>query len=141
MTSPCWRSSSDEGGRSSTSTANLRHPELLPRIRPNYPLRRGPTMNRTLSRWSLSSAILLAGLSAPGPSLAGAEGGKDRVFVGYLYGQPRHINFRLYTHLCHAFLVADGDGNVRKSGNVPSRELTGQAHTAGMRVLISLGGW
>ena len=43
----------------------------------------------------------------------------DKVFVGYLYGQPRDINFRLYTHLCHAFLVADGDGNLREVGNRP----------------------
>ena len=51
---------------------------------------------------------------------------KDKVFVGYLYGHPRHINFKLYTHLCHAFLVADEDGNVRTDRNVPSRDLTGQ---------------
>src|SRR4051812_29466521 len=96
--------------------------------RPDHPLRRGPTMNRTLSRWSLSSAVILAGLAAPGPSLAAPEGGTDKVFVGYLYGPPRNINSRLYTHLCHAFLVADGDGNIRKGRDVPSRELTGQAH-------------
>ena len=64
-----------------------------------------------------------------------------KVFVGYLYGRPRHINFRLYTHLCHAFLVADEEGNVRKDRNVPSRELTAKAHKAGVKVLLSLGGW
>ena len=63
------------------------------------------------------------------------------MFVGYLYGQPRNINFRLYTHLCHAFLVADGEGKVQTGRNVPSRELTGQAHKAGVKVLLSLGGW
>src|SRR5262249_24773015 len=69
--------------------------------------------------------------------------GKDRakVFVGYLFGNPRHINFKLYTHLCHAFLVADEKGNVRASRNVPSRDLTTKAHQSGVKVLLSLGGW
>ncbi|MFO0958277.1 MAG: glycosyl hydrolase family 18 protein, partial [Isosphaeraceae bacterium] len=66
---------------------------------------------------------------------------KDRVFVGYLYGQPRALDYRLYTHLCHAFLVADGDGKIRPGGNVPNRGLTEEAHKAGVKVLISLGGW
>jgi chitinase len=64
-----------------------------------------------------------------------------KVFVGYLYGHPRHTNFRLYTHLCHAFLVADAEGNVRTDRNVPSRDLTAEAHQAGVKVLLSLGGW
>ncbi len=66
---------------------------------------------------------------------------KDKVFVGYLYGHPRHINFKLYTHICHAFLVAGEDGTVKTDRNVPSRNLTGQAHQAGVKVLLSLGGW
>ena len=65
----------------------------------------------------------------------------SKVFVGYLYGHPRHINFKLYTHLCHAFLVADAEGNVRKDRNVPSRDITTKAHAAGVKVLLSLGGW
>src|SRR3954451_10213543 len=93
-------------------------------------------------RTLLCSTVILAGLSAPERSFAGLEGrGTDKVFVGYLYGQPRDINFRLYTHLCHAFLVADGEGNLRQSRNVPSRDLTGEAHKAGVKVLLSLGGW
>jgi chitinase len=66
---------------------------------------------------------------------------KGKVFVGYLFGNPRHINFKLYTHLCHAFLVADKEGNVRTSRSVPSRDLTTKAHQAGVKVLVSLGGW
>jgi chitinase len=66
---------------------------------------------------------------------------KDKVFVGYLFGPPRDIDFRLYTHLCHAFLVADGEGNLEKRKTVPSRALTGDAHSAGVKVLLSLGGW
>ena len=77
-----------------------------------------------------------------GPAHA-APDDKDaaRVFVGYLFRPPRDINFRLYTHLCHAFVVADGEGRIEKRGNAPSRELTGEAHKAGVKVLLSLGGW
>ena len=66
---------------------------------------------------------------------------KDKVFVGYLFGQPRNIHFPLYTHICHAFLVADGEGKVQPGRTVPSRELTSKAHQAGVKVLVSLGGW
>jgi chitinase len=65
----------------------------------------------------------------------------EKVFVGYLYGRPRHINFKLYTHICHAFLVADEEGKVKTDRNVPSPELTKTAHQAGVKVLLSLGGW
>ena len=99
-------------------------------------------MNRAMSRRSFFLAAILASLAATRPSPAAPdEKATDKVFVGYVFGQPRNINFRLYTHLCHAFLVADGDGNVRKSRTVPSRELTGEAHEAGVKVLLSLGGW
>src|SRR4051812_10469169 len=99
-------------------------------------------MNQTMSPWARVSVVILAGLSVPGPSSAAPEGrGADKVFVGYVYGQPRGINFRLYTHLCHAFLVADGDGNIRKATNVPDREFAAEAHKAGVKVVLSLGGW
>ncbi len=99
-------------------------------------------MNHSLlNRWSLSIAIL-GGLTASHTSWAAPpEKPQDKVFVGYLFGQPRDINFQLYTHICHAFLVADGEGKVRTGRNVPSRELTGKAHQAGVKVLVSLGGW
>jgi len=65
----------------------------------------------------------------------------DKVFVGYVYRPPAKINFKLYTHLCHAFVTADENGVVRTNRNVPSRELTTQAHQAGVKVILSLGGW
>ncbi len=76
-----------------------------------------------------------ARLAAPG------EKDKDKVFVGYLFGSTRDIDFRLYTHICHAFLTADGEGRVQKGRSVPSRQLTDEAHKAGVRVILSLGGW
>jgi chitinase len=83
----------------------------------------------------------LALLVALAPRSRSEEPRADRVFVGYLYGPARDIDYRLYTHICHAFLVADEQGRVQTSRNVPSRELTSQAHEAGVKVLLSLGGW
>ena len=96
-----------------------------------------------MTRRTIFLAAMLVSLPATRttPAAPGDDKSTGRVFVGYLYGQPRNINFRLYTHLCHAFLVADGEGNIQKSRNVPSRELTGEAHKAGVKVLLSLGGW
>jgi GH18 family chitinase len=82
-----------------------------------------------------------AGLPA---RVAGAQPGAkepDSVFVGYLYRQPKTIDFALYTHLCHAFVVADETGKLRPSNTCPSRQLVGDAHKAGVKILISLGGW
>jgi chitinase len=93
-------------------------------------------------RWLPFGPAIMAALTLSHSSTAGAgDRPTDKVFVGYLYGQPSNINFRLYTHICHAFLVADGDGTIRHSRNVPSRELTTEAHKAGVKVLVSLGGW
>ena len=69
------------------------------------------------------------------------DGDAGKVFVGYVYRQPQKMNFGLYTHLCHAFVVADEDGTIRPNRSCPSRELVADAHQAGVRVLISLGGW
>ena len=86
------------------------------------------------------ASLILAGLHAP---VFGAEfdAKKDKVFVGYLYGSPRDVNYSLYTHLCHAFVTAGPDGVINKGRNTPSRELTTEAHKAGVKVLVSLGGW
>ena len=100
-------------------------------------------MIHPLARWTLFSARdrgpALRVSSPPAPPLEKKP--ENKVFVGYLFGQPRDINFRLYTHICHAFLVADGEGQVRTGRNVPSRELTAKAHQAGVKVIVSLGGW
>ena len=99
-------------------------------------------MNRSFVRRSFFWAAILAipcvtrsSIAAPGDKAA------DKVFVGYVFGEPRSVNFRLYTHVCHAFLVADGDGNITPAKTVPSPELTGLAHEAGVKALLSLGGW
>ena len=99
-------------------------------------------MNHPQGKWTLFALAIVAGLSASGPAWAAPDSKpKDKVFVGYLFGQPRDIHFPLYTHICHAFFVADGEGKVQPGRNVPSRELTSKAHQAGVKVLVSLGGW
>ncbi|TWU29265.1 glycoside hydrolase family 18 protein [Bythopirellula polymerisocia] len=65
----------------------------------------------------------------------------EKVFLGYVAGMPSEINFDLYTHLAHAFLVAEKDGSLQSGDAVPNRELTRDAHDEGVKVLISLGGW
>ena len=89
----------------------------------------------------LSLAIVALVIASPGSFAGPPANPKDKVFVGYLFGQPRDIHFRLYTHICHAFLVADGEGKVQPSRTVPNRDFTTKAHEAGVKVLVSLGGW
>ena len=95
-------------------------------------------------RWRLL-VFAIAGSTAAAwlaPAVARADGtARDKVFVGYLFRQPRTINYHLYTHLCHAFLVADADGKVRTGRGVPSDSVTAAAHKAKVKVMLSLGGW
>jgi chitinase len=94
----------------------------------------------TRRNWGVP-AILLA-LAAP--TLAHAAPGDPpgaKVFVGYVFGTSRDVNFKLYTHLCQAFLTADADGNLRNGERFPDRELVARAHRDGVKVLVSLGGW
>lgn len=65
----------------------------------------------------------------------------EKVFVGYLYGPPGKLDFKLYTHICHAFVTANADGTIQANRLVPNRKLVDDAHQAGVRVLLSLGGW
>ena len=99
-------------------------------------------MNRLKACLFLPCTCIVAGLILSPPMLAGtADDDTDKVFVGYVFRRPEKINFDLYTHLCHAFLVADEEGNVLPRRSVPNRDLTDEAHRAGVKVLLSLGGW
>lgn len=101
-------------------------------------------MPRSSSRHGLALlAALLLGVAPPARAQdpKPAADPKAKVFVGYLYGSPRDLNFSLYTHLCHAFVTADGDGKLRPGRNVPDPALTAAAHAKGVQVLVSLGGW
>ena len=63
------------------------------------------------------------------------------VFVGYVNGSAERVNYALYTHLCHAFVVADADGSLRPNKEVPSPRFAQEAHAHGVKLLLSLGGW
>ena len=54
---------------------------------------------------------------------------------------PTAIDFKSFTHICHAFLMSDLDGKLKTDeGSVPSLALTEAAHKVGTKVLLSLGG-
>jgi chitinase len=99
-------------------------------------------MNPTRWRWfSFVTALLAVPCALTGLARAGEDTAKGKVFVGYAYGNTTAIHFKLYTHLCHAFLTADPDGRIRTGEDVPSPRLVGDAHKSGVKVLLSLGGW
>ena len=54
--------------------------------------------------------------------------------------EPAQIDYRAFTHICHAFVTADTSGSLKTTGNLPSRDLTRRAHEAGTKVLLSVGG-
>lgn len=85
--------------------------------------------------------IMLGGDGRPAVARGPGDRASDKVFVGYLFGPAREIDYTLYTHVCHAFAVADEEGRVRPGRSVPSRELAAAAHRARVQVLLSLGGW
>jgi chitinase len=98
-------------------------------------------MPRTTRASSIALTLALAAGLAPVGPIRAEEPSRPKVFVGYLYGSPRDVNYGLYTHLCHAFVTAGPDGRLNRGRGVPSRELTADAHEAGVKVLLSLGGW
>jgi chitinase len=87
------------------------------------------------------AAILIAHCVRPLAAAAVPPDDGPKVFLGYVYGDIDGIDYKLYTHLCHAFAVAGKDGRIRNDRRVPSRELVDQAHAAGVKVLLSVGGW
>jgi chitinase len=93
----------------------------------------------SLRSFVIVCAVLGSGLTSLLQAAPPADGPK--VFVGYVYGNIKGIDYKLYTHLCHAFVTAGKDGKLNSDRGVPSKELTGAAHRAGVKVLLSLGGW
>lgn len=100
---------------------------------------------RTLTAVTLFLLLLLA---ACGPKAARtslpAAAPTEPVFLGYLPAgavDVPAIDFSLYTHLCHAFILSDNEGNLLDTPGIPDRELTRAAHEAGVKVILSLGGW
>ncbi|WP_337175482.1 glycoside hydrolase family 18 protein [Paludisphaera sp.] len=94
-----------------------------------------------MPRTTRASSIALALVLGSTASTLAEEVPKPREFVGYLFGSPKAVNYGLYTHVCHAFVTAGPDGRLNRDRGVPSREVTADAHKAGAKVLLSLGGW
>lgn len=92
-------------------------------------------------RSGLGAVIVIIGLGSLPTRADLGEKNPPKVFVGYVSGASAGIDFKLYTHLAHAFVTAGADGTINARRNAPSRELTTQAHQAGVQVVLSLGGW
>ena len=89
---------------------------------------------------SFASSRGLSNEPAPQDASSHDVAGK-RFFLGYLSGGPDRVNYALFTHICHAFVVADEEGRIVARTSVPSRKLTTEAHQANVKVILSLGGW
>ncbi len=88
------------------------------------------------------AAFVAAMLSASGRAAGGERGvvlGYYPAWVGDEY-PPEAVDFRPFTHVCHAFVNVGADGAAAGGGTVPSAALVARAHAAGVRVLLSLGG-
>lgn len=75
------------------------------------------------------------------PAACAKEKPTSDVFVGYVSGRADNIDYGLYTHLCHAFVVPEADGTARKRAAVPDAVFASEAHRHGVSVLLSVGGW
>ncbi|GAB4463521.1 MAG: glycoside hydrolase family 18 protein [Armatimonadaceae bacterium] len=69
----------------------------------------------------------------------------NRVVLGYFtdwnsdFG-PDRIDYRMFTHLCHAFALISAEGEVRLPNSANTVNLIRRAHRAGTKVLLSVGG-
>jgi chitinase len=53
---------------------------------------------------------------------------------------PDKLDFRLFTHITHAFASVDAKGNLKTPEERASRDLVSRAHTAKTKVILALGG-
>ncbi len=115
-------------------------PNRFPACLQTFPTIKETMLARILPLLAISASFLFtnpARAQDAKPNLDHAE----KVFVGYVFRNPTKINFKLYTHLCQAFITANEDGIIRTNSNVPSGALVADAHQNNVKVLISLGGW
>ena len=95
-----------------------------------------------LLRLAISPALLaVASVSPAQLGAAAPSSGHEKVFLGYVHRMPEGIRYEMYTHLCHAFVTADEQGNLKPNKQVPNRAFVEAAHAANVKVLLSLGGW
>lgn len=90
-------------------------------------------------RWALLvAAAALSGAAQEAPK-------RPPVVLGYYpswvaHPNAKEIRYERFTHLAHAFLQADAEGNLKEDRAIPNRELTRLAHEKGVKVLVSIGG-
>lgn len=68
-----------------------------------------------------------------------------RVVLGYYpswvaHPNPKELRYERFTHLAHAFLQSDAQGNLKEDRAIPSRDFARLAHEKNVKVLLSLGG-
>jgi chitinase len=89
------------------------------------------------------SAFVSPPLSEPKPQKS--PGPPPRVVLGYYpswvaHPTPKEIRYERFTHLAHAFLQADAEGNLKEDKAIPHRDFARRAHEKNVKVLLSLGG-
>ncbi len=125
---------------------------------PGRPTRTVHRPNRVAVRWLVVASLMAgcapvpAGTAAPrvsatasGTAAAGTAAAEAFRIVGYVGdvdGNAGQVQFDKLTHVNYAFLIPNADGSVAELAN-PWKldELTARAHAAGVKVLISVGGW
>ncbi len=81
----------------------------------------------------------------PDPEPQKAPEAPPRVVLGYYpswvaHPNPKEIRYERFTHLAHAFLQADAQGNLKEDKAIPHRDFARRAHEKNVKVLLSLGG-
>lgn len=92
-------------------------------------------------RLALGIGLALAGGLLPQAKPAAPPG----VVLGYYpswvaHPSAKELGYERFTHLAHAFLKSDAEGNLREDRAIPNPELVRRAHEKKVRVLLSLGG-
>jgi GH18 family chitinase/chitodextrinase len=60
----------------------------------------------------------------------------------YYINSPSKIDYSKYTHICYAFVIPGTDGNIGAVGGAAAlTDLVTRGHAAGVKVLLSVGGW
>jgi chitinase len=54
---------------------------------------------------------------------------------------PSKVDYSKYTHICYAFAIPDGNGNMGLGNGSVVTDLITRAHANNVKVLLSIGGW
>lgn len=100
-----------------------------------------PEELRVHGNWKSLAIVTIGAMALAGVRSSHAA---DRVMMGYFATfaemKVEDIPYGRLTHIAHAFLTADEEGNLITGKEVPNAELTKAAHQHNVKVLLSLGG-